>query len=166
MPRLLRYPRGKGIGVPLDEEIVALEIGRGEIIVKGSDLAIVAIGATVYPALDAASMLRREGLLATVINARFIKPLDEDLLCGTAREVKRMLIVEENVLMGGFGSAVLELFAEKGIYDCVTRRLGVGDVFMEHATQAELRAAAGIDAEGIAAAARGLCLDVPEIARS
>jgi 1-deoxy-D-xylulose-5-phosphate synthase len=156
-PASLRYPRGPGVGVPLDDELAALPLGRGEVLATGDDLAIVAIGATVSPALEAASLLEREGIRAAVINARFVKPLDEELICEAARTAGRMLIVEENVLMGGFGSAVVELLADRNM-GCATRRLGVPDTFVEHATQAELRSMAGIDAAGIAAAARELCL--------
>ena len=93
------------------------------------------------------------------MNARFIKPLDAQLLCDTALSVPRVLTVEENVLMGGFGSAVLELFETRGIRNLQVRRLGLGDAFVEHATQRELRSMCGIDEEGICAAARQMMHD-------
>ncbi len=155
-PASVRYPRGSGIGVSLDEEPRVLKLGEAERLTTGSDMAIFAVGSAVYPALQAAAVLLEEGIGVTVINARFIKPLDEDLLCSTARSLKRVLTVEENVLMGGFGSAVLELFEEQGIRDVTVKRLGVRDTFVEHATQRELRRLCGIDEEGICAAAREL----------
>jgi len=158
-PVAVRYPRGSGAGVPLDPTPVALPIGRGEILCEGDDLAVIAIGATVCPAREAAAALRREGIAMRVVNARFVKPLDAALIAGTARSLKKLIIVEENVLMGGFGGAVLELLAEEGIGDVRIRRLGIPDVFLEHATQQELRQIAGIDRERIVAAARELMAD-------
>jgi len=155
-PVAVRYPRGNGVGVPLDPTPAALPIGRGEILCDGDDLAVIAIGATVYPALDAAAELRREGISTRVVNARFVKPLDAELIAATARKLKKLIIVEENVLMGGFGSAVLELLAREGINDVHIRQLGIPDVFLEHATQQELRQLAGIDRERIMASAREL----------
>ena len=142
--------------MPLDPEPVALPVGRGEIICEGEDLAVIAIGATVQPALEAAEELRAEGISARVVNARFVKPLDAELIVATARKLKKIILVEENVLMGGFGSAVLELLAGEGIGDLRIVRLGIPDVFLAHATQQELRQMAGIDREGIMAAAREL----------
>lgn len=152
VPAAIRYPRGKGIGVPLEERIEEIPVGKGEILAEGADAAIYAVGATVYPALAASELLRKRGIETTVVNCRFIKPLDEEILCSTAMKVKRIVTVEENVLMGGFGSAVLELFEVKDIRGVRVKRLGVGDTFVEHATQAELRRMYGIDAQGIAAA--------------
>ncbi len=155
-PVSLRYPRGAGAGVPLDEHPRPLPIGKGEILLDPPDaaLAVVAIGACVHPALAAAELLKAEGIPIRVINARFVKPLDGELLCGTAEKLRRVITVEENTLMGGFGSAVLELFAEAGISGVAVRRLGIPDEFAQHATQKELRRLYGIDAEGIAAAVR------------
>ncbi|MFA5182250.1 MAG: 1-deoxy-D-xylulose-5-phosphate synthase [Syntrophales bacterium] len=153
-PVAVRYPRGSGRGVPVDETPVPLEIGRGEILCEGSDLAIIAIGATVDAALSAAEELRKEGIFARVINARFVKPLDEELMCRTAKELKKLVIVEENVLIGGFGSAVLETLARQGVNNVQIRQLAIPDAFVEHATQRELRHIAGIDKDAILAAAR------------
>ena len=156
LPVSARYPRGKGVGVPLDDIPESLEIGKGEIVFegKGADLAIVTIGSTVHPAIAAARKLSQEGIGAMVINARFIKPIDGELLCDIAVSMKRIITVEENILMGGFGSAVLELFEERGIQGVTVKRLGIGDEFAEHAKQAELRRMYGIDEDGIIAAAR------------
>ena len=153
-PVSIRYPRGKGVGVPLDSEITTLPLGRGEVLHEGTDLAMMAVGSTVYPALQAARKLAAEGIGVKVINARFIKPLDAELLLGTAASVKKILTIEENVLDGGFGSAVLELFAQNDVTGITVRRLGVRDEFVEHAKQSELRAQLGLDEEGILRAAR------------
>ncbi len=155
-PVSVRYPRGTGVGVPLDEAPRSLEIGKGESLVDGNDLTIVAIGSTVYPALRAAAHLKEAGVSAGVINARFVKPLDEALLCNAASSTGRIITVEENALMGGFGSAVLELFEQKNIRGVSVKRLGIKDEFPEHATQRELRNMYGIDEEGIVAAALDL----------
>jgi len=157
-PASIRYPRGRGVGIPIDDIPVSLAVGKGEIAydVENANLAIVAIGSTVYPAIAAAAKLRAEGIDARVINARFVKPLDEGLLCDTAKSIKSIITVEENVLMGGFGSAVLELFEEKGIHDVIIKRLGIKDKFVEQATQKELRSLYGIDDEGIIAAAKSV----------
>jgi 1-deoxy-D-xylulose-5-phosphate synthase len=157
-PVSIRYPRGRGTGVPIDDVPVPLTVGRAEIVYDAGNvsLAIVAIGSTVYPAVAAAAKLKAEGINARVINARFVKPLDEGLLCETAGSIKKIITVEENVLMGGFGSAVLELFEEKGIHNVIVKRLGVKDRFAEHATQKELRRMCGIDEEGIIEAARSV----------
>ncbi|MRR15335.1 MAG: 1-deoxy-D-xylulose-5-phosphate synthase [Deltaproteobacteria bacterium] len=153
-PVSIRYPRGKGAGVVLDDEILPLPVGRGEVLTEGSDLAIVAVGVTVHPAVGAAGKLAEEGYRVKVINARFIKPLDEELLLATAASVNKILTVEENVLAGGFGSAVLELLARNSVTGVTVFRLGIGDEFVEHATQAELRSRYGLDEEGIFQAAK------------
>ncbi|MDA8125990.1 MAG: 1-deoxy-D-xylulose-5-phosphate synthase [Deltaproteobacteria bacterium] len=155
-PVSLRYHRGTGVGVPMDEAPERLPIGKGEILRDPPDagLAIVAIGACVHPSLEAAEKLSAEGIPVRVVNARFVKPLDEELLCRVASDSQRILTVEENALMGGFGSAVLELLAQKGLTGVAVRRLGIPDAFTPQGTQKELRRLSGIDAEGIAAAAR------------
>jgi len=148
-PVSVRYPRGRGVGVTLDPEPKAIEIGKGEVLREGTDLAIIAIGSTVYPALAAANRLAEEGINIKVINARFIKPLDAELILNTAAAVKKILTIEENVLQGGFGSAVLELLAENCVQGVQIKRLGIPDEFVEHATQAQLRSKYGLDEEGV-----------------
>jgi 1-deoxy-D-xylulose-5-phosphate synthase len=148
-PVSLRYPRGNGWRGFLDEEIQELPVGKAEVLREGRDLTILAIGSTVKAALEAASQLHNQGIESTVVNARFIKPLDADLLCSLAVDIKRVITVEENVLQGGFGSAVLELFEEKGLTGIQVKRLGVPDNFVEHGSQAYLRHKYGIDTEGI-----------------
>jgi 1-deoxy-D-xylulose-5-phosphate synthase len=151
-PMALRYPRGAGLGVAMDREPANLEIGLGEIVAEGNDMAIVAIGVTVQPALKAAALLKERGIAAGVINARFVKPLDRELILAEARRTGCLVTVEENALQGGFGSAVLELLEEERITHVRLKRLGIPDRFIEHGSQAQLRKDLGLDAEGIAAA--------------
>ena len=152
-PVALRYPRGAGYGVALDHELKLIEIGKGEQLLDGSDLTIIAIGATVYPALQAADALRQKGISAGVVNARFVKPLDAELILSAARTSGRVLTVEENALQGGFGSAVLELLYDNNLQDVKVRRLGLPDHYIEQGSQVQLRKDVGIDSEGITAAA-------------
>ncbi len=151
-PVALRYPRGAGYGVPLDNKLQTLPIGKGELLREGTDLTIIAIGSTVMPAVQAAEQLTSAGINAAVVNARFIKPLDETLILDQARKTGRIVTVEENVLQGGFGSALLELLQDSGLYQIPVKRLGIQDQFIEQGTQSQLRHDVGIDAEGIAAA--------------
>lgn len=158
LPVSLRYPRGKGTGVRLDSEPKSLEVGKGEVLKEGADLAIIAIGLIVNPAVSAAEKLSKEGLSIKVINARFVKPLDEELIIKTAAANKKIITIEENVLQGGFGSAVLELLAEKNIAGVSVKRLGIPDEFVYHATQAEQRHKYGLDEEGIILAVKEMLL--------
>lgn len=153
VPMALRYPRGAGYGVAVDAGLQTLEIGRGEQLQEGGDLCIIAIGSTVYPALEAAKALALKGVSAGVVNARFVKPLDAELIKSVAASTGRIITVEENALQGGFGSAVLELLHDSGMQDVKVKRLGIPDRYIEHGSQAQLRRDVGIDAEGIAAAA-------------
>ncbi|MDP2663328.1 MAG: transketolase C-terminal domain-containing protein, partial [Dehalococcoidia bacterium] len=114
-PMAIRYPRDRGLGVPLDTELHTLPIGKGEILREGADVAILAIGATVAPALEAARELASNGIDATVVNARFAKPLDAGLITDLARRVGRLVTVEDNTLSGGFGSRVVALMAKAGL---------------------------------------------------
>lgn len=152
VPMALRYPRGAGYGVAMDAELKTLEVGKGEILAEGGDLCIVAIGSTVYPALEAAQLLKQRGINAGVVNARFVKPLDAELIKGVAAATGRIITVEENALQGGFGSAVLEMLYESGMQNVKVKRLGIPDRYIEHGSQAQLRKDLGIDADGIAAA--------------
>jgi 1-deoxy-D-xylulose-5-phosphate synthase len=151
LPISLRYPRGAGFGVTLDSEIQELPLGIAERLSAGKDVAIIAIGSSVYPALAAARLLENAGIMATVVNARFVKPLDHELILAVAKECGVIVTVEENTLLGGFGSAVLELLADKNITGLKIKRIGIPDRFIEHGAQAELRKMLGLDAEGIAA---------------
>jgi 1-deoxy-D-xylulose-5-phosphate synthase len=149
MPVAFRYPRGRGEGVRREMPLRSIEIGKGEVLKTGQDIVIIAIGSTVYPSLHAAERLAEVGIQAAVINSRFLKPLDGNLLCNWAKRTGKVLTVEENVLQGGFGSAVLELFQEKGLFSIEVKRLGIPDTFVEHGPQAFLREKYGIDEKGI-----------------
>jgi len=152
-PSAVRYPRGSVIGVKLDDELRSLEIGKGELLRPGKDLAIVAIGSTVQSAIEAAERLVSEGIEAAVINARFVKPLDRELIMTWARKTGRVITVEENTLQGGFGSAVLEMFEEESFFPKALKRLGICDFFVPHGSQTILRNLCGIDADAIESAA-------------
>jgi len=153
-PVALRYPRGAGYGVKMDHEPHLLPVGKGELVREGSDLTIIAIGATVMPALQAAEALAGQGISASVVNARFVKPLDAELILSQARATGRIITVEENALQGGFGSAVLELLHDNNAAQVRVKRLGIPDRYIEQGPQAQLRKDVGIDAEGIEAAAK------------
>jgi len=155
-PVTLRYPRGAGYGVPLEQEIRQIPLGKGEELAGGNDVAIIAIGVTVQPALAAAVELKSEGIHATVINARFVKPLDRELILAAARRCGAVVTVEENALQGGFGSAILELFADEKITGLKSCRIGIPDSFVEQGSQAQLRKDLGLDAVGIADSVREL----------
>jgi len=157
-PVAIRYPRGSGIGVALEETFAAIPVGQAEVLRRGSAAAILAIGSTVYPALHAAEQLQAEGIACTVINSRFIKPLDEAAICAIAASVQVVITVEENVLQGGFGSAVLEALQTSNVATRVVR-LGIPDRFVEQGSQKSLRAAYGIDADGIYAAVKKALLE-------
>ncbi|MFA4909744.1 MAG: 1-deoxy-D-xylulose-5-phosphate synthase [Desulfobacteria bacterium] len=148
-PVSIRYPRGKGYGVKFDTELKALEIGKAEVITEGKDVLILAIGSMVYPALAAARRLREENIEVTVVNSRFVKPLDDDLIITLAEKIRKVITVEENVLDGGFGSAVLELIEKNGLQNLRVKRIGVQDRFVEYGTQELLRSRYGLDEEGI-----------------
>jgi len=149
-PFAIRYPRGAGSGVPLDQELHQLPIGKGEVLRNGDDVTIIAIGATVAPALEAAQRLAETGIEATIVNARFLKPLDSSLILDVARRTGRVVTVEENALRGGFGSAVLELLQGSPIPNLQVERIGLPDKFVEHGHQGLLRAKYNLDADGIA----------------
>jgi len=154
-PIAFRYPRGAGVGCDLSQPTSALPIGRAEVLRQGSLIALLAVGAMVYPSLGAADLLMNEGIEATVINARFIKPLDDRLILEMADRFDAIVTVEENTVRGGFGSAVLELLAEHG-KRCQVKTLGIPDQFFEQASQARLREMAGLAPAQIAESARSL----------
>jgi 1-deoxy-D-xylulose-5-phosphate synthase len=149
-PMAIRYPRGSGLGVDLDPVLHEIPVGKGEILRQGGDVTILAIGTTVAPALEAAQELASSGIEATVVNARFAKPLDAELIIGLTRDIKRLVIVEENALSGGFGSSVVDLLQQSSISDIRVKSIGIPDEFVEQGSQAMLRAKYGLDAEGIA----------------
>jgi 1-deoxy-D-xylulose-5-phosphate synthase len=123
---------------------------------EGDDLLIIAAGSMVVPSLEAAAILRSEGILAGVMNARFLKPLDRELIVAKCAATGKVLTVEEGILAGGFGGSILELLADEGLEGLKVIRMGISDTFVEHGTRGELLAEFGLDAEGIAARARSL----------
>jgi 1-deoxy-D-xylulose-5-phosphate synthase len=148
-PIAVRYPRGRGPGVELDDPVVPVRLGKAEVLKEGRDLLILAVGATVAPSILAVKKLAERGLDIALVNARFIKPLDEELILECAARTGRVLCVEENSILGGFGSAVAELLADRkpGVR---VKRLGIPpDVCVEHGAQHQLRAGLGLDAGGI-----------------
>lgn len=156
-PIAVRYPRGSGIGVALDKIIQPLPIGQGELLLEGDELAIIAIGYPVHQALEAARILEEEsGIRATVVNARFVKPLDQPLICRVAQRSNYLITVEEHALQAGFGSAVLECLADEGIRHLSIRRIGIPDHFIEQGPQDLLRQKYGITAGRIVAEAKEL----------
>ncbi|HEX9453136.1 MAG TPA: transketolase C-terminal domain-containing protein, partial [Candidatus Binatia bacterium] len=152
-PISLRYPRGEGWGVPIDVDMKSLPIGKAELLRDGSDVVIAAIGNTVLPSLKAAQELAPLGISAAVVNARFVKPLDEALFGDLLTRVPKVITVEDHAISGGFGSAVLEFLADSGITGVEVKRLGVPDRFIPHGTQDELRKICGFDKDAIAQAA-------------
>ena len=152
-PIALRYPRGSGEGVPLSEKFESLPIGKSELLKEGNDVLLVAIGNRVYPALEAANTLAEEGVSAAVINARFVKPLDEDLILPLAERIRKVITIEDNSITGGFGSSILEAIAERGLNNINVRRLGIPDKFVEHGDLKTLHQLCGYDADSIVRAA-------------
>ena len=155
-PIALRYPRGTATGVEIETKITPLPVGKGEVLKKGDDVLILAIGKSVDDALSAYSTLINQGISATVVNCRFVKPLDTDLICPLVKEIRRVITIEENVRQGGFGSAVLESLNDEGITNFYLERIGIPDTFVEHGPQSFLRSKYGIDATGIVNAATRL----------
>jgi len=149
-PMAIRYPRDVGLGVELDKELHLIPIGKGEVVRFGEDVALLAIGATVAPAVEAARELASRGIEATVVNARFAKPLDCELIVDIAGDIKRLITVEENVLSGGFGSSVVELVQNSGVADIEVKSIAIPDEFVEQGSQAILRSKYNLDAKGIA----------------
>ncbi len=139
-PIAMRYPRGNGNGAPLmDEGWEPLEIGKGELLRQGDDVLICAYGSMVYPAMQTAEILGEHGIEATVINARFVKPLDKLLIHPLAQKIGRVVTMEEGCIMGGFGSAIAESLLDAEICIPVTR-IGIEDILVEHATPEESKA--------------------------
>ncbi|MBT5773095.1 MAG: 1-deoxy-D-xylulose-5-phosphate synthase [Dehalococcoidia bacterium] len=160
-PFAIRYPRGRApseIAVGLGDGI---RIGSGTTLREGSDVALVGLGAVLPDCLEAAELLQGEGTSAAVINARFAKPLDEELILGAAQRTGGVVTVEDNVRAGGFGEAVLSLLAEHGMADRFLGAIALPDEIVEHATQAQQRAACGIDVDGIARSVRALLPSKP-----
>ena len=152
-PAAVRYPRGEGHGVEMDEQPQAITPGQAEMMFSGDKVLLIAAGSRVYPAQQAAEKLSQEGISCGLINARFIKPLDRELLLETAPGYDCVLTVEEQVLKGGFGNAVLELFSEElgSQFFASTEfaRIGLPDEFIPQGDSEEIRREYGLDSEGI-----------------
>lgn len=163
-PIALRYPRGNGYGVPLMEDgWEPLPIGKAEILRHGDDILLLGYGSMVYPAMQAAEMLSEHGIQATVVNARFAKPLDTELIAPLAQQIGRVVTLEEGCLMGGFGSAVAEALLDLNIVVPITR-IGVPDVLVDHATPDQSKEALGLMPGQIAQRILELCERQPAIA--
>ncbi len=152
-PAALRYPRGQGEGVELSDKLSEIPIGKGELLREGKDILLLPVGNRVYPALEAAVGLEKVGIDAAVINPRFVKPLDSDLITEWAENTGKVVTIEDNARIGGFGSAVLELLAANNLLNIKVRALGYGDRFMEHGTQEILWRKGNIDSPAIINAA-------------
>jgi len=152
-PIAVRFPRGAGVGVSMNDPLRELPIGKGEILRNGSDVAILAVGSMVLTADRAADALAEDGIAATVVNARFVKPLDEELILKLARSHGAIVTIEENAAAGGFGSGVLELLAREGVTIPV-KVLGVPDHFFEQASQNRLRELAGLGIKDVVSASQ------------
>jgi 1-deoxy-D-xylulose-5-phosphate synthase len=148
-PASVRYPRGVSLGVEMDSRLEVLPIGKGEVLREGTDVAIVAIGVPVWQAVKAAERLSQDGVSTGVVNARFVKPLDRELIVDVAKQVRYIVTVEEGCRMGGFGSAVLETLSDAGITDVTTKLIGLPDWYIEQGPQDLLRERYGLTAEGI-----------------
>ena len=149
-PVALRYPRGLGTGVKIEENPKPLEIGKAQVIEEdGDDLLIIAIGKSVCEAVNAANILKDKGINTTIINARFVKPLDTELLIKYTLKIKKIITVEEHVLDGGFGSAVLEMMIDNGVTGFCLKRIGIKNRFVEHGPQDILKNAYEIDSQAV-----------------
>jgi 1-deoxy-D-xylulose-5-phosphate synthase len=149
-PAAIRYPRGNGVGVDISAPPKAIEIGKAEVLREGGDVAIVAYGSMVLPAMAAAEQLAGERIESTVVNARFAKPLDAELMLELARSKDLIVTVEDAYLAGGFGSAVLELLEQNDLAENVKLvRMGVPDEIVPHGDPKVLLANYGLDANGI-----------------
>ncbi len=155
-PVAIRYPRGSGLGVSLDADYRQISMGEMEVLKEGKDLQVLALGSMVYPSLEAAKILDAEGISMGVLNCRFVKPLDQKI-ADVAAPSGRLLVVEENVRMGGLGGGVLEFLNDMGVRDILVRRMGIPDLFVEQGPAGLLRKNLGLDVEGIVKEARDFC---------
>ena len=156
-PVAIRYPRARGMGVKLSNPFQSIPIGQGELLRIGTDVTFLAIGSMVHIAFTTAEQLQKEEISAQVINARFIKPLDRELIVQAAQSTGRVITIEENVLSGGFGSAVLELFEEQNLLSIHVHRLGIPDQFIPTGSMDLLKQQLGLDVTGVLKAAHKLC---------
>jgi 1-deoxy-D-xylulose-5-phosphate synthase len=147
-PIVIRYPRGSALGVEVKDEFENLTIGKAEKLNEGNDVAILAIGSMVDYSISALKILSENGINASLFNMRFVKPLDGELLNNIAKNFKKIVTVEENSLIGGFGTGVLEYLSDNNFKNDVLR-LGIPDKFIDHGTQVELHKILEIDVDGI-----------------
>jgi 1-deoxy-D-xylulose-5-phosphate synthase len=148
-PIAMRFPRGNGLGVPLDETLEEIPIGTWEVLKEGKDAVILTFGTTIPMAMKAANLLEKQGCSVKVINARFIKPLDSRLLTDLLLMDVPVLTIEEAALQGGFGSAVLEFASDEGFRHVEIARMGIPDHFIEHGSVKELWSEIGLTPEEI-----------------
>ncbi len=154
-PTAIRYPRGIGVGVKMDNPPALLSLGKAEVLTEGQDVLILAIGRSVNDAIEAHDLLKQKGIFSTVVNARFVKPLDVALFTELVKKIPRVITVEENMRQGGFGSAVMECLGDEDIV-CRIRRIGIRDTFVEHGSQKILRRKYHVDTTAIVEAAEKL----------
>jgi 1-deoxy-D-xylulose-5-phosphate synthase len=147
-PAAIRYPRGEAIGVPIEPAFNEIPIGTWEVLKEGTDITLMSCGPLVYTSLDAALDLEQEGISCAVVNARFVKPMDREVIINLATHTRKVLTIEENTVIGGFGSGVMEVLSEEGI-GVPIRRAGLPDRFLTHGTPKMLRELVGLDQEGI-----------------
>ncbi|MFH1895114.1 MAG: 1-deoxy-D-xylulose-5-phosphate synthase [archaeon] len=152
-PISVRYPKGSPLGVKI-EKSKALEIGKAEMIKEGKDISLISIGFMLKETMEAAELLKKDGIEAEVINARFVKPLDEKMLSDSLKKTGKGITIEENVLMGGFGSAVLEMLEEKGLNEVELHRIGAPDSYISYDSPESIKKEFGMDAESIARKAK------------
>jgi 1-deoxy-D-xylulose-5-phosphate synthase len=150
-PMAIRYPRSSSLTGAAKRPLRVVPVGKGELLKSGEHVALLAVGASVAPALEAAGKLAGAGVDATVINARYAKPLDAELILGACRPSGRVITIEENVLSGGFGSSVQQLIQRSGLVGVHVESIGIPDQYVEHGPQHVLRQRFGLDANGIAA---------------
>ncbi len=146
-PVALRYPRGSGIGVGMENPLEVIEIGKSEVLKEGKDVLVLGVGPIAYEALEAANELERR-ISVCVVNCRFVKPLDEKKIVSLANKIKKIITIEENTIKGGFGSAVLELL-EKNNIKADVKMIGIPDKFIEHGSQEQLRKETGLSKSNI-----------------
>jgi 1-deoxy-D-xylulose-5-phosphate synthase len=148
-PSAIRYPRGTAVNIQEDKEPSFVPVGKASLEVEGNDVLILAIGSTVLPAVEAAKKLKESGINACVVNSRFIKPLDSDMIVSHAKEIGNIITVEENAAAGGFGSAVIEELTKHHIDGLKIKIIGLPDTFIEQGPQKLLRKKYFLDTEGI-----------------
>ena len=155
-PIAVRYPRGNAPSIEWTREATPIEFGKAEVIMDGSDVALLAYGNMVAPGFEAAKELQAEGISVEFINLRWAKPLDAEVILDAARRTRRLVIMEEGVISGGVGSAILELLAQNGLSDVQVKLFGIPDKFIEHGAIPILHRLCMLTAPDFAAAARDL----------